>query len=91
MGTLMQASNGKLYGVTPYGGLNNAGEIFSYEIAPNLFTPIYSFDGALGSAPIGSLMEGEDGVLYGVTPDGGQYGLGVIFNFNIFSNSCTAW
>lgn len=87
MGTLMQASNGKLYGVTPYGGTYDAGEIFSYEIAPNLFTPIYSFDGALGSAPIGSLMEGEDGVLYGVTPDGGQYGLGVIFNFNIFNNS----
>ncbi|MFN8285309.1 MAG: choice-of-anchor tandem repeat GloVer-containing protein [Chitinophagales bacterium] len=82
-GTLLQASNGLLYGVTAYGGDNGTGEIFSYNIGTGVYTAIYSFDESLGSAPIGSLIEVSPGVLYGVTPEGGTYGLGVVFNYNI--------
>ncbi len=86
-GSLMQASNGLLYGVTAYGGDNGTGEIFSYSIGTGVYTAIYSFDESLGSAPIGSLIEVSPGVLYGVTPEGGTYGLGVVFNFDIANHT----
>lgn len=72
-GALVLASDGKFYGTTPYGGDNRFGTVFS--ITPEgTFSTIYSFHGNLmdGGGPPGSLVEGPDGALYGLTSNEGM-------------------
>jgi uncharacterized repeat protein (TIGR03803 family) len=83
VGSLIQASNGKLYGMTSIGGLNNKGVLFEYDISSNVSSIKFDFDGATnGSYPTGSLIQATDGKLYGMTSQGGLNNLGVIFQFN---------
>jgi len=56
-GSLMQASDGKLYGTTSYGGTNDYGTIFSFDYSTNAVTVIASFDGVNGAMPYGDLTE----------------------------------
>jgi len=56
-GSLMQASDGKLYGTTSYGGTNDYGTIFSFDYSTNAVTVVASFDGANGAMPYGDLTE----------------------------------
>lgn len=61
-GSLMQASNSLLYGMTPAGGMYGGGTIFSYNISTNAETPLYSFAGVTdGESPKGDLIE-VDGI-----------------------------
>ena len=82
-GSLIQASNGKLYGMTEIGGNNDLGVIFLYDntaLIPE-FKKILDFNGtANGSNPTGNLLEASDGKLYGMTRTGGTNGQGVIFS-----------
>jgi uncharacterized repeat protein (TIGR03803 family) len=64
-GQLLQTIDGSFYGVTEFGGTKSAGTI--YKISGNTSTIIHSFDGTNGSFPIGGLVEGADGNLYGTT------------------------
>jgi uncharacterized repeat protein (TIGR03803 family) len=71
--SLMQASNGNFYGTT-VGGFYNNGTVF--EQMPNgQFTTLYTFcslaNCADGSTPSGTLVEGWNRELYGVTSSGG--------------------
>ena len=77
-GALLQASNGNLYGTTSQGGstscsdtLPGCGTIF--EITPaGTLTTLHFFNGSDGALPAyGTLIEGADGNLYGITTDGG--------------------
>jgi uncharacterized repeat protein (TIGR03803 family) len=44
------------------------------------FTTLYQFSGGTdGSAPVGNLVSGSHGVLYGTTSEGGSSGLGTVF------------
>ena len=83
---LMQAANGKLYGVTRLGGATNAGVIFEFDVSIPA-TPVYAkkidMTIANGSNPLGSLMQVSTGKLYGVTSVGGAVGGGVLFQYNI--------
>lgn len=84
---LVQSSDGYLYGTTGDGGANDQGIIF--RIAPNGsgFTPLYSFSGKSGYAPLGRLVEGGDGVsFYGTANYGGLYGQGTVFKFTLDAN-----
>ena len=81
-GSLLQASDGKLYGMTSAGGSNDSGVIFSYNLLSSTYTKLKDFGGADGTGPNGSLMQASDGKLYGVTGGGGSYSDGVIFSFN---------
>ena len=67
---LIQATDGKLYGVTNQGGANNYGTIFQITTA-GTFTTLHSFAGADGANPVGALVQGTDGILYGTTGSGG--------------------
>jgi uncharacterized repeat protein (TIGR03803 family) len=87
-GSLMQASNGFLYGMTSEGGLNNSGTIFKYNVAAASFTSLYSFNSVDGKTPLGSLMQ-SGGVLCGTTSLGGASSAGTMFNFNLSSNVYT--
>jgi len=89
-GSLMQASNGKLYGMTRGGGINNMGVVFEYNISTNIFTKKIDFDGNNnGEEAIGSLIQTSNGKLYGMTCLGGQYFVGTLFEYNISTNSLT--
>jgi uncharacterized repeat protein (TIGR03803 family) len=89
-GTLMQASNGKLYGMTYAGGTNNYGVLFEYELSSNTMTKKIDFSEALnGANPHSSLIRASNGKLYGMTYSGGSNGYGVLFEYDTISNSYT--
>jgi len=80
--TLVQATNGYLYGTTLGGGANNAGTIFRISPSGTLKT-IYNFcsqsactDGAQGGYAAPALIQATDGNLYGTVPYGGATGGG---------------
>ena len=82
---LMQASNGLLYGMTtastisPYDGV-----MFSYNILTNKVIDVIHFNGPNGNFGEGSLVQDPDnGLLYGITQNGGTYGWGILFSYNI--------
>lgn len=86
-GSLIQGSNGKLYGMTDEGGDRTRGVIFEIDPATNIYTKLHSFDSTNGSNPRGSLLEVEPGVFYGMTYDGGTYNSGVVFKFTLSDRS----
>ena len=78
-GSLMQASDGKIYGTTSGFGDGSAGTIF--RITTNgVFSEVYSFSGGTdGNEPYGGLVQASDGALYGTTWFGGSAGAGAVF------------
>jgi uncharacterized repeat protein (TIGR03803 family) len=76
---LLQLSDGNLYGVTAAGGnltcssyaSPGCGIVFKTTTAGDIST-LYSFSQQDGASPIGSLVQGSDGNLYGVTTFGGN-------------------
>lgn len=80
--TLVEATNGYLYGTTLGGGANNAGTIFRISPSGTLKT-IYNFcsqsacaDGEQGGFAAPGLIQATDGNLYGTAPYGGATGGG---------------
>ena len=87
-GSLIQANDGNLYGMTNVGGINNLGTLFQYNISNNVFSKKFDFDGTVnGSNPEGSLVQANDGMLYGMTYNGGVNNLGVLFQYNPITNT----
>ena len=81
-GSLTLAANGKLYGMTSKGGVDNMGVLFEYNPADGAFSKKIDFTGiANGSVPYGSLTLATNGKLYGMTR-GGTYDHGVLFEYN---------
>lgn len=80
-GSLVQASDGTLYGMTLLGGASNDGVVFQVSPA-GVVTVLYSFTGGTtdGEDPYGSLILATDGDFYGMTYKGGSSGYGVVFN-----------
>jgi uncharacterized repeat protein (TIGR03803 family) len=84
--TLVQASNGDLYGTTEIAGAYDQGVIFKMTLG-GAFTILHSFcetenSGGYcldGNGPYSALVQGTNGNLYGVTHVGGAYGAGTIF------------
>jgi len=89
-GSLIQASNGKLYGTTVEMGLFNGstknGTIFEYDILTDQLTVLNYFDTLIGYWSNSYLCQANNGRLYGTTMTGGQYNYGGIFEFNIQTN-----
>lgn len=81
-GSLMQASDGHLYGLTAYGGINLAGIIFRFNISTNTLTKHHDFASGTGMRPYGGLMQASNGILYGMTYLGGVNAMGTLFSFN---------
>lgn len=88
-GSLIQSSNGKLYGLTSKGGIYDKGVLFEYDIYSNVLIKKFDFDSVNGSTPYGDLMEANNGLLYGVTYAGGIYNSGIIFQFDTLSGLLT--
>jgi uncharacterized repeat protein (TIGR03803 family) len=83
LGGLIKADDGKYYGLTCYGGLNDLGTLFRFDPITNGFDMLYSFDYTTGGNPKSTLMQASDGKLYGMTEWGGLNNLGVIFSYDI--------
>jgi len=89
-GIMALASNGKLYGVTETGGSSGLGVLYEYDYSLNSYTTKINFNGSsLGSAPVGGLISATNGLLYGMTSDGGSNGLGCLFSYNPSNNTLT--
>jgi uncharacterized repeat protein (TIGR03803 family) len=74
-GNLIRASNGKWYGMTTYGGKYGDGVLYEWDFTSGSLIKKLDFNGLVtGRYPIGSLTEGKNGKLYGITQKGGIYG-----------------
>ena len=79
--TLVQGSDGSLYGTTLSDVANSAGIIFKIA-TDGTFSVLYNFTQATGQNPSG-FTQGTNGVFYGVTQDGGSANGGVFFSFDL--------
>lgn len=90
---LTQAANGNLYGITPNSGAYRGGSVFQVTLNGK-FSTLYSFCAQSGcpdgSSPVGRLVQGTDGNLYGTASMGGAntntndcpFGCGTIFSLS---------
>ena len=79
-GSLIMDSAGNLYGTTSAGGASGLGTV--YALSPTGSEAVlYSFAGGAtdGQVPLGHLVMGSSGSLYGTTSAGGTYDLGAVF------------
>ena len=89
--SLIQASDGNLYGTTSGGGTGSncphgwgCGTIFQISPAsPYTLTTLHVLNGADGYNPNGGLVQGSDGYLYGTTNSGGANSGGTIFRVTL--------
>jgi uncharacterized repeat protein (TIGR03803 family) len=80
---LIQASDGRIYGVTDNGGAYDWGALFAMNQDGSGYSLVHSFTGPGGDgAHPSGVIEGVDGALYGVTADGGTFHAGAIFKLN---------
>src|SRR6202008_4268023 len=82
-GSPMLGADGKLYGMTNSGGLNNSGILFQYDPLASAYTDKVDFETATnGAVPTGSLIMATNGKFYGSTTSGGTNGTGVWFEYD---------
>jgi uncharacterized repeat protein (TIGR03803 family) len=92
VGALLAGSDGSLYGATEFGGgRTESGAIFRISPKPHRFKQLHAFAGDDGAHPLGSLVEGADGWLYGTTSGGGAVAgcedCGTIFRISMADGS----
>jgi uncharacterized repeat protein (TIGR03803 family) len=87
--SLLQATDGKLYGTTAYGGTNDKGVLFQFDPATSTYTKKIEFNGTNGSVPVGELMQLNDGKIYGMTREGGANDQGSLFQFDPATSNFT--
>ncbi len=85
-GSLIQATDGNLYGTTTDGGSASAGTVFRLTLT-GTETVLYSFTGRSdGMYPQTGVIQARDGQLYGTTPFGdliNQIGGGTVFRLGL--------
>ena len=85
VGSLMQASDGNLYGTALYGGRSDRGTLFSFDIGNgNKYDKILDFNWySNGFGFWASPIQAMDGKLYGITNSGGEfYNGGTLYRVN---------
>jgi uncharacterized repeat protein (TIGR03803 family) len=91
--SLIQASDGNLYGTTLYGGAYGTtvessvdsygyGTVFKITLSGDE-TVVHSFSNADGAVPMSSLIQASDGNLYGTTSQGGSASVGTVFKLAV--------
>jgi uncharacterized repeat protein (TIGR03803 family) len=82
-GPLIRARDGRLYGTSTSGGANGGGTLFRINADGSGFQVLWSFTAATDGSGANALVQGADGILYGVTATGGASGSGTLFSFVI--------
>lgn len=75
-------ASGVVYGTAETGGTHGSGTVFKLSQVNStwVFSPLYEFSGGSdGQYPIGGVVIGEDGALYGTTQQGGDTGDGTVY------------
>jgi Secretion system C-terminal sorting domain len=72
---ITKGADGKLYGILHNGGAEGGGLLYKMNPDGSAYQIIYDFTGATGQWPIGQLLYGSDGKLYGVCDRSGISGL----------------
>ena len=85
-GSLVQASDGNLYGTTWLGGVatkcqNGCGTIFRITTGGS-FATVHAFTFTDGQLPYAGMVQATDGNLYGTTSSGGAHDAGTVYGFN---------
>ena len=86
-GRMVQAVDGHLYGVTRDGGAYSGGTVFVIRRAAGAWMPavtLHDFRSPEGTHPVGGLIEGSPGQLYGTTSKAGTFGGGTVYRISIF-------
>jgi uncharacterized repeat protein (TIGR03803 family) len=81
LGALIEGRDGVLYGMSYSGGSSGVGAIFKLDQAGTNYGVWRGFlsSGGDGQNPRGGLVLGRDGAFYGTTWNGGQSGVGTVF------------
>jgi uncharacterized repeat protein (TIGR03803 family) len=76
----VQGTDGNFYGIAQLGGSSNFGVVYKATPA-GVITVLHNFTGYPGDGtyPKGTLVQGNDGFLYGTTYEGGAHNIGTIF------------
>jgi uncharacterized repeat protein (TIGR03803 family) len=83
VGKLLLASDGNLYGACYDGGLFASCTIFTFDLSGGGYSDVYDFDIIHGDFPRSGLVEGPNGILYGVASSGGAYSGGVLYSYSL--------
>jgi uncharacterized repeat protein (TIGR03803 family) len=66
VGSLIQGADGRLYGMTQYGGRNGLGSVYTVQLGPDPLFAVQQYDFVSASGrPLGGLVEAADGNFYG--------------------------
>ncbi len=98
-GSVVQGSDGHLYGVTAFGGKGEYGTLFRYDLASRVYTTLFEFNTPIadgqrdalrleGYTPSGLIFD-DSNILYGVTSGGGPYGGGALYRFDVGTRTLT--
>ena len=84
---IIQAADGKLYGTTSRGGLSDCigdtcGTLFRLDTDGTMFETVHDFELSDGAWPVGGLIQGADGNLYGTTSLGPPGFSGTIYKID---------
>lgn len=86
-GGLCAGTDNKLYGFTCLGGDSSQGALFRFDPQSQNFQIMKHFAGGNQSAkPVGSLLLASNGLMYGASASGGNYGVGTLFSYNAQSD-----
>jgi uncharacterized repeat protein (TIGR03803 family) len=81
---LTLVSNQVLFGICSWGGPLGGGYVFRLNTNGANFALVHDFSASQGgSYPVGELVQGGDGWLYGVTSSGGNHGGGLVYRLNL--------
>jgi uncharacterized repeat protein (TIGR03803 family) len=82
--TLLQGSDGALYGTTLNGGTSDKGIVFKIQLNGSGYQVLHTFtNNPDGANPRSSLFQASDGALYGTTSIGGSANLGSVYKMNL--------
>jgi len=87
LGKLIQGSNGNLYGVTQRGGVNGDGVLFEYNMNTSSYVLLHEFNVTVSGRYPSGPMQASNGKLYGTTHWGGAYDKGVLYEYDLLTNS----
>jgi uncharacterized repeat protein (TIGR03803 family) len=78
----------KIYGTTSGGGAQGVGVLYSMNTDGTNYQVLHSFQNVPdGASPIGKMVPGPGGKLFGFTPVGGALGHGVIYSWDTVAGS----
>lgn len=80
----------KLYSTTRFGGNNNAGVLYEFDLQNSSFTVLQHFEDSIGIQPIGELLNLQNKTISGTCFLGGKNGVGSVFEYQLNNQKLSA-